>query len=723
MGTVQERYVATVHDERTLKLYNPFDEDDVLRQNRAREKLFAFDRVFDDGVTQQGVFEQTAALLIEDVVNGTNATVFAYGATGSGKTYTMHGTEACPGIVPQTLSALFQRLAASPERLTVAMSYIEIYNENVRDLLSATRTEYLEVRDDPIKGTVIAGMRQIESDSVDVLLGQLKAGNRHRITESTAANSVSSRSHAVVQLALTKTHAESKKRTLISKLSLIDLAGSERAAATQNAGLRMLEGSMINRSLLALGNCINALSSRVAPAYVNYRDSKLTRILKDSLGGGLTACRTVMIANISPGSTSFDETWNTIKYAARAKTIKVKIDVRVTSDPDGAAAEVRTLGSRGSGSHRSNRSASGSLSKVAVPAAASTAKRKGLSQLLGGRASKEPAPAPKELRPPKTPKPGPHQHPPLMPLRRTESDPTSKIPHPHGMRPPATPGHAASTGAMATSRHSSGGTVRGGSTLLGLSSNGAVGGATRQMALKKKLHKLFQSHLDTKRRLLDLDELAAERAALLTQRHAELAAARAAPDGNDPTALAALEAEIHELESRDAEAALTRTSLAAQLAGISARVIAVEDEVQGKLSLVDTEFLRALVAHHALALDNMDLESTAVVTAAVVKRKEDQVRLLEARVARYHRLAEMLYAAVPIDAMPAEASAMYLQLREEAVRSDAGARLGSAVRVLPAIEPALPLLARASPRARRAAQSPTTAPVLDAGPLPPIPPE
>ncbi|ORZ39881.1 P-loop containing nucleoside triphosphate hydrolase protein [Catenaria anguillulae PL171] len=254
------------------------------------DNLLAFDRVFDERATQEQVFDQTARLLIDDVLGGTNATVFAYGATGSGKTHTMQGKDGSLGIVPQMLAALFQRISGSDPAIAVSMSYIEIYNETVRDLLSGAReSDYLELREDPHRGTVIVGMEQVEAESVDVLLNHLRQGNRHRITESTAANSVSSRSHAVVQLVLSKKSAKGKKQHMLSKLSLIDLAGSERAAATQNVGLRMLEGSMINRSLLALGNCINALSSRAAPAYVNYRDSKLTRILKDSLGGGLQA--------------------------------------------------------------------------------------------------------------------------------------------------------------------------------------------------------------------------------------------------------------------------------------------------------------------------------------------------------------------------------------------------------------------------------------------------
>merc|ERR1719359_2206327 len=156
----------------------------------------------------------------------------------------------------------------------------------------------------------------------------LHQANRHRTTESTGANEVSSRSHAVLQVAI-----EQRERTAdlvseiqVGKLSMIDLAGSERASQTNNRGIRMIEGANINRSLLALGNCITALSSAVG--FVPYRDSKMTRLLKDSLGGN---CRTVMIANVSPCHLNFEDTHNTLKYANRAKNIKTKVARNIVS--------------------------------------------------------------------------------------------------------------------------------------------------------------------------------------------------------------------------------------------------------------------------------------------------------------------------------------------------------------------------------------------------------
>jgi hypothetical protein len=156
----------------------------------------------------------------------------------------------------------------------------------------------------------------------------LRKGNRNRSQEPTGANEVSSRSHAILQVLISSSSTDSNgpKIEKFSKLSMIDLAGSERAAETNNRGQRMIEGANINRSLLALGNCINALIDGKRGKYVNYRDSKLTRLLKDSLGGN---CRTVMISNISPASSKFDETLNTLKYASRARNIKNKISQQV----------------------------------------------------------------------------------------------------------------------------------------------------------------------------------------------------------------------------------------------------------------------------------------------------------------------------------------------------------------------------------------------------------
>ena len=309
-------------------VYDPTEDflENILRKERQREKLYYFDRAFGETTSQQDVFDHTVRFLVDAVLEGYNATVFAYGATGAGKTHTMMGTEETPGIMPLTLGDLFTKIneltKTNNATYDVTLSYLEIYNENIRDLLSG-KSDVLELREDPSRGVVVAGITYVSAKSPKEVLHFLNKGNRSRVCEATGANQVSSRSHAVMQVFVGQTTVDKsgKKSHRFSKLSMIDLAGSERAADTQNRGIRMIEGANINRSLLALGNCINTLVEGKSK-YVNYRDSKLTRLLKDSLGGN---CRTVMIANISPASSHFDETLNTLKYASRAATIKTQV--------------------------------------------------------------------------------------------------------------------------------------------------------------------------------------------------------------------------------------------------------------------------------------------------------------------------------------------------------------------------------------------------------------
>jgi hypothetical protein len=210
----------------------------------------------------------------------------------------------------------------------VIVSFLEVYNENIRDLLSDVE-EYLDLREDPIKGPVVASITEIETCSGQEIMQLLHQGNSKRSQAATAANEVSSRSHAVLQVLVEcRDRAPGVVANIkVGKLSLVDLAGSERAANTKNIGQRLMEGANINRSLLALGNCINALGEKGNKGnFVPYRDSKLTRLLKDSLGGN---CRTVMIANISSAESSFEETLNTLKYANRAKNIKTNVQRNV----------------------------------------------------------------------------------------------------------------------------------------------------------------------------------------------------------------------------------------------------------------------------------------------------------------------------------------------------------------------------------------------------------
>jgi kinesin family protein 18/19 len=246
----------------------------------------------------------------------------------------MIGDSESPGLMILTFQEVFECLSRlSLERqYKVRLSYLEIYNEEVRDLLT-TSSESLDVREDSMKGVTIAGLSEVMVTSPSDVINLIRNGNKRRTCEATMANETSSRSHAVLQIIVEyRDKASGADAEIISgKLSLIDLAGSERASTTKNRGIRLLEGANINRSLLALGNCINALyenAEKGSKLFIPYRDSKLTRLLKDSLGGN---CRTVMIACVSPSYASFEDTHNTLSYANRAKNIKTNVQKNVVN--------------------------------------------------------------------------------------------------------------------------------------------------------------------------------------------------------------------------------------------------------------------------------------------------------------------------------------------------------------------------------------------------------
>ena len=324
-----------VIDDKTLIIKDPYG---FLNPNnvRGKEKKMNFDLVFSPIIGQEKIFDSTTKFLIDKVLNGFNATVFAYGVTGAGKTYTMLGNDENPGIMVWTFRDLYQKLNEYKNReYIIKLWYVEIYNENIRDLLN-NKNENLELREDPDEGIIINNITEIITNSMNEILNLLKKGNKNRTVEETDANKTSSRSHAILQIKVSfkeKNNGNSNNNMVkFGKLNLIDLAGSERAGATKNRGLRLIEGANINKSLLTLGNCINALvekNQRGSKIHIPYRDSKLTRLLKDSLSGN---SRTVMIANISPFIYNFDDTYNTLKYAERAKCIKTNVRVNIADN-------------------------------------------------------------------------------------------------------------------------------------------------------------------------------------------------------------------------------------------------------------------------------------------------------------------------------------------------------------------------------------------------------
>ncbi|CAK9439168.1 uncharacterized protein LODBEIA_P33920 [Lodderomyces beijingensis] len=337
MATVGIRKVIDVVDDRML-IFDPPETNPIAKMqrnafpnsfkgSRIREHKFVFDRVFNEDATQNEVYLSTTRPLLDSVLDGYNATIFAYGATGCGKTHTIVGTTESPGVIFLTMKELYERINEMQDRkiVDVSLSYLEIYNETIRDLL-APKTDFkrLVIREDSNQKISVSNLSCHRPESVDEVMHLILQGNTNRTSSPTEANATSSRSHAVLQINVVQKNrtGDIKEEHTFATLSIIDLAGSERAAATKNRGARLNEGANINKSLLALGNCINALCDPRRRNHVPYRDSKLTRLLKFSLGGN---CKTVMIVCVSPSSHHYDETLNTLKYADRAKEIKTKV--------------------------------------------------------------------------------------------------------------------------------------------------------------------------------------------------------------------------------------------------------------------------------------------------------------------------------------------------------------------------------------------------------------
>eukprot|EP00117_Sycon_ciliatum_P035795 scpid45108/ scgid3028/ Kinesin-like protein KIF16B len=283
--------------------------------------------------SQDKVFADLGTLLVENAVKGYNASAMAYGQTGSGKTYTMMGTQADPGLVPRLCQALFDHINANQDpkvSFRTEVSYMEIYNEHVGDLLAVSGKKIqhnLRVREDPRRGPYVQGLSSHVVSDQNAMLDRMAVGNAVRTTASTLMNDTSSRSHAIFTIKFTNAcFSADRPQETTSRINLVDLAGSERAKATGATGTRLKEGSQINKSLVALGNVISALAhksqteaaGKSKKTFTPYRDSMLTWLLKDSLGGN---SRTIMVATVSPAECNYSETLSTLRYASRAKDI------------------------------------------------------------------------------------------------------------------------------------------------------------------------------------------------------------------------------------------------------------------------------------------------------------------------------------------------------------------------------------------------------------------
>ncbi|XP_030821864.1 kinesin-like protein KIF18B [Camarhynchus parvulus] len=288
---------------------------------RRRNLEFEFDHVFGERATQEEVFQHTTLPLLDTLLAGYNCSVFAYGASGVGKTHTMMGSKSTPGIVHLATVELYKRLEAMKDRsCEVLVSYQQVYKERVYDLLKPQGP--LNIWEQPGKGVVAQGLSLHQPTTPEQLLGLLAKGNKNRAQRSTKANAASSRSHAIFQIQV-KHWDLTGGDPHVAKLSFIDLAGSERAWDTPGRGEGMWEGTSINRSLLAFKSVVRALAgAKGGQCHVPFRDSKLTLLLKDSLVGSF---RSTVIAAVSPAAPAGPDTYSTLRFASRARHILLPV--------------------------------------------------------------------------------------------------------------------------------------------------------------------------------------------------------------------------------------------------------------------------------------------------------------------------------------------------------------------------------------------------------------
>ncbi|GFS26918.1 kinesin-like protein [Elysia marginata] len=300
-------------------------------------KTFTFDIVFGPNCKQLDVYNKVARPVVDCVLEGYNGTIFAYGQTGTGKTYTMEGLRAIPekrGIIPNSFAHIFGHIAKAEgdTRFLVRVAYLEIYNEEVKDLLGKDQNARLEVKERPDVGVYVKDLSAFVVNNADDMDRIMTLGNKNRSVGATNMNMHSSRSHAIftVTIECSEKGPDGEQHVRVGKLHLVDLAGSERQAKTGATGQRLKEATKINLSLSTLGNVISSLVDGKS-THIPYRNSKLTRLLQDSLGGN---SKTVMVANVGPADYNYDESISSLRYANRAKNIKNK--AKINEDPKDA---------------------------------------------------------------------------------------------------------------------------------------------------------------------------------------------------------------------------------------------------------------------------------------------------------------------------------------------------------------------------------------------------
>lgn len=321
---------------------------EMLRSSAAEEteyRNFKFDFSYDKDCKQVDVYNDVGQPLLDKAFDGFNGTIFAYGQTGSGKTWSMTGEAKDPdlkGIIPRICESLFERVRRETKegkkKFMIICSYFELYNEMLRDLLDPARgvkqkgpgpqkINQLQIKESKSLGVYVKGLHEVVVEDEGKIMELMQQGNSYRTSGETKMNAKSSRSHSIFTMKIHQKDAEDESRSVFARLNLVDLAGSERASKTEATGSRLKEGANINKSLMALGSVINALAEKANAAtgkkrkvFIPYRNSKLTRVLQESLGGN-SLCS--MLATLSPARSNLEETLSTIQYANRAKMIQV----------------------------------------------------------------------------------------------------------------------------------------------------------------------------------------------------------------------------------------------------------------------------------------------------------------------------------------------------------------------------------------------------------------
>ncbi|XP_025832821.1 kinesin-like protein Klp68D isoform X1 [Agrilus planipennis] len=295
------------------------------KSDNERIKMFTYDAVYDSRSSQQCLYDEMVRPLVASVLEGYNGCVFAYGQTGTGKTHTMEGVVGdsdMQGIIPRAFEQIWSHInRTTGVEFLVYARYLELYMEDIRDLLKSKSKKQLVLREmaGGQGGVYVTHLHSQTCKNAADMMKTMRIGNKNRTTGVTNMNEHSSRSHAIFQIAIEMAEENNSKSVKIGKLNLVDLAGSERQSKTGASGDRLKEATKINKALSSLGNVIYALAEN--SSHVPYRDSKLTRLLQDSLGGN---SKTIMIANIGPADMNYEETIITLRYAYRAKAIKNK---------------------------------------------------------------------------------------------------------------------------------------------------------------------------------------------------------------------------------------------------------------------------------------------------------------------------------------------------------------------------------------------------------------